>query len=200
MSYYPAKMAVIVPDVVIVDDPQSATPSQLVFLRAFAVLKVERMGSGFKFDELLQVDGTGTASVSLLKALTSLLDPDTSLAGHRLDRVIDALIRVPCGDTHEASCKPALLRLQATLANDVQDVDWYDGDRHRSLPVLAGEYDLPAEWHRPYGERNLNMPERVLSARAQSVWLAIAHEWLTTPELRRATTDYDQWRTAHSII
>ena len=64
---------------------------------------------------------------------------------------------------------------------------------------MASEYDLPAEWHRPQGGRNLNMLERELSAKAQSVWLSIAHEWLTTADLRRAMADYDQWRTAQSI-
>ena len=34
---------------------------------------------------------------------------------------------------------------------------------------------------------------------AQSTWLAIANELLTMNELRRATTDYDQWRTANAI-
>lgn len=201
MSNYPAKMAIVVPDVIIVQgDQQSSNPSPLVFLNAFTVLKVERMGRGFTFDEARLVDYTGTRSADLLKNLTSHLDPDASLAGYRLDRVVDALVRVPSGDPHEASCKPALLRLQAALANEVQDAHWTDGDRHRSLEVLASEYDLPAEWHRPSGERNLNMLERELSAKAQTVWLSIAHEWLTTIELRRATTDYDQWRTAHSIV
>ena len=201
MSNYPGKMAVVVPDVVIVDgDQQTANPSPLVFLSAFAVLTVERMGRGFKFDEVRQVDDTGTQSAHLLKALTAHLDPDATLAGYRLDRVVDALVRVPCGDPHEASCKPALLRLQAALANQVQDAAWYDRDRHRSLEVLAGEYELPANWQRSYGERNVNMLERELSARAQTVWLSIAHEWLTAIELRRAITDYDQWRTAHSIV
>ena len=200
MSNYPGKVAVVVPDVVIAEgDQQAANPTPLVFLNAFAVLTVERMGRGFRFDEVRQVDETGTKSAHLLKAVTSQLDPDTTLAGYRLDRVVDALVRVPCGDPHEASCKPALLRLQAALANEVQDASWYDRDRHPSLEVLAGEYDLPADWHRPYGERSLNMLEHELSARAQTIWLSIAHEWLTTIELRRALADYDQWRTAHSI-
>lgn len=200
MSNYPAKLAVFVPDVIVVDgDQQSSNPSALVFLNAFAILKVERMGRGFMFEEMRQVDSVGTQSAHLLQAMTAHLDPDTSLAGYRLDRVVDALVRVPCGASDEASCKPALLRLQAALVNDVQDPAWYDRDRHRSLEVLAGEYDLPAEWHRHPGERNLNMLERELSARAQTVWLSIAHEWLTTTELRRAIADYDQWRTANSI-
>lgn len=197
---YPGEMTVVVPDIVIAEgDQAAASPTPLVFLNAFAVLKVERAGRGFRFEEAREVDETGTRSAYLLDALTSHLDLDTTLAGYRLDRVIDALVQVPFGDPHEATCKPALLRLKAALANEVQDAHWYDRDRHRSLELLAGEHDLPAEWHRPQGGRNLNMLERELSAKAQSVWLSIAHEWLTTADLRRALADYDQWRTAHSI-
>ncbi len=173
---------------------------RLRYLNAFAILKVERMGRGFKFEEVRQLDQSGTASVDLLGELTSELDSDTTLAGHRLDRVIDAMVRVPCKDQREADCKPALLRLQAALGNEVQDASWYDRDRHRSLEDLAHDYDLPAEWHRKDRQANPNMMERELSAKAQTVWLAIAHEWLTTDELRRAIADYDQWRTAHAIV
>ena len=200
MSIYPAKMAVVVPNFVIVDDDlPKANPTKLVFLDAFAILKVERMGRGFKFEEFRNLDETGTQSANLLNDLASHLDPDTTLAGHRLDRMIDALIRVPCGDPNEGNCKPALLRLQAALTNEVQDAHWWDRDRHRSLEVLASEYALPAEWHRPDRQCVPNKLEQELSAKAQSIWLSIAHEWLTKTELCRATADYDQWRTAHSI-
>ncbi|MEG3153507.1 hypothetical protein [Sphingomonas sp. RB1R13] len=200
MSNYPAKMAVVVPGFVIVDgDQQKANPTKLVYLNGFAILKVERRGRGFKFEEFRQLDETGTQSARLLKDLAFHLDPDTTLAGHRLDLMVDALIRVPCGDQNEAGCKPALLRLQAALTNEVQDAYWWDRDRHRSLEVLASEYALPAEWHRPNRQCNPNKLGQELSAKAQSIWLIIAHEWLTKTELCRATADYDQWRTAHSI-
>lgn len=201
MSNYPAKMAVIVPDFVIVDgDQRYGNSQQLVFLNAFAVLKVERMGRGFKFEEDRQIDETGTRSARLLHTLASHLDPDTTVAGYRLDRVVDALIRVPLGEHNEASSKPALLRLQAALANEVQDAHWLDRDRHRSLEVLAGEYALPAEWHRPHRQISPNKLEQELSARAQTVWLAIAQECLEATELRRALADHDQWRTASAIV
>lgn len=200
MSNYPAKMAVVVPDFVIVDgDQQSGDPPRYVYLNAFAILKIERMGRGFQFDEVRQVDETGNAGCDLLNALAAELEPDASLAGYRLDKVVASLVQVPRDDLNEVSCKPALLRLQAALANDVQDAFWYDGDRHRSLKDLARDYDLPAEWGRRDRQFNPNMLERELSAKAQSVWLAIAHEWLTPDELRRANADYDQWRTAHAI-
>ena len=192
---YPPKMAVIAADFVIVD----ADPRPLVYLSGFSILKVERIGRSFKFDEARRLDETGTASAALLHALTSELDADTSLAGHRLDRLIASLVRVPCDDPNDAKCKPALLRLQAALANEVVDTHWLDRDRHRSLEVLARDYDLPAEWHRPSRNGSPNQLDRELSAKVQCSWLSIAHEWLTNTDLRRATADYDQWRTAHSI-
>ena len=201
MSNYPAKMAVISADFVIVEgNQQSERPHTFAYLNAFAILKVERLGRGFQFEEIRLVDETGTGSVRMLNALAAELDADTSLAGYRLDRLIDAIVRVPCGDVQEAECKPALLRLQASLGNEVHDANWYCHDRHRSLADLARDYDLPAEWDRPSREANANVLERKLSAKGQTVWLAIAHEWLTTDELRRATADYDQWRTANAIV
>lgn len=91
------------------------------------------------------------------------------------------------------------LHLSNGLANEVQDAAWFDRDRYRSLEDLARDYDLPAEWHRATRQGNPNMLERELSAKAQSVWLSIAHELLPMDELRRATADYDQWRTANAI-
>lgn len=200
MSNYPAKMAVVICDfVVATGDQQSCDPSRFVFLNAFSMLKIERIGRGFRFEEIRQLDETGTGGVDLLISLTAEIDDDTSLAGYRLDRMVGSLVRVPCGDACDASCKPGLLKLQAALANDVQDAFWYDRDRHRSLENLASDYDLPAEWHRTTRQGNPNMLERELSAKAQSVWLSIAHELLPMDELRRATADYDQWRTANAI-
>lgn len=198
---YPAKIAVIMPDFIIVDgDQQSRDSSRFVYLNAFCVLQVERMGRGFTFEEIRRVDENGCSGVDLLNALASALNEDTTIAGYRLDKVVASLVQVPRDDLNEANCKAALLRLKAALANDVQDADWYSRDRRRSLEDLARDYDLPAEWHRKTRQANPNMLERELSAKAQAVWLAIAHEWLTTDELRRATADYDQWRTAHAIV
>ena len=200
MSNYPSKLAVVIPDFVIVEGDESrGDPRRFVLLNAFAILRVERLGRGFKFEESRLVDETGTRGVDLLMDLTAHLDADTSLAGHRLDQVIGSLLQVPCDDPRDAACKPALLRLKAALANEVQDAHWFDRDRHRSLDDLAGDYDLPAEWHRATRQGNLNMLERELSAKAQSVWLSIAHELLPMDELRRANADYDHWRTANAI-
>lgn len=200
MSNYPAKMAVVICNfVVVAGDQQSGDPSRFVFLNAFSMLKIERIGRGFRFEEIRQLDETGTGGVDLLISLTAEIDDDTSLAGYRLDRMVGSLVRVPCGDARDASCKPGLLKLQAALAHDVQDAFWYDRDRHRSLEDLARDYDLPAQWHRATRQGNPNMLERELSAKAQSVWLSIAHELLPMDELRRATADYDQWRTANAI-
>jgi hypothetical protein len=136
----------------------------------------------------------------VLDALTSHLDPDDSLAGYRLDRIIASLIRVPDGEPREESALPSLQRLQAALANDVRDAEWYDRVGSHSLEQLASDYALPADWHGPNRQLNPCVLERALSAKAQSVWLLIAHEWLSAEDLRRAMADYDHWRTLSSIV
>lgn len=200
MSNYPAKTAVVICDFVVVDgNQQNGDPSPFCFLNAFSVLRVERIGRGFRFDEIRQFEEPGTGGGDLLMSLADQIDEDTSLAGYRLDQMIGALVRIPCGDPRDAECRPALLKLQAALAHEVQDAFWYDRNRHRSLEDLARDYDLPAEWHRKSQQANPNMLERELSAKAQTVWLSIAHELLPSIDLRRATADYDQWRTANAI-
>lgn len=200
MSHYSAKMAVLAPDFVIAEgDASSSNAQSYVFLRGFAVLKIERQGRGFRFDEVRQIDESGSASIELMKTLTRHLDADASLAGYRLDQIVAALVRLPHGDPQGAAAKPSLQRLQAALANEFQDAAWCDHDRQRSLEQLASDFDLPAEWHRPTRELNPCMLERELSAKAQSIWLAIAHGCLSPDELRRALADYDHWRTANSI-
>ncbi len=200
MSNYPAKMAVVIADFVSIDgDGQSGDPSRFVFLNAFSILKIERRGRGFHFDEIRRIDESGNAGAELLLALADEIDHETSLAGYRIDELVGSLVRVPCGDLRDAECKPALLKLKAMLGNEVQDAFWYDQERHRSLEDLASDYDLPAEWHRHGRQVSPHMLERELSAKAQSVWLSIANELLTTDELRRANADYDQWRTSSAI-
>ena len=203
MSNYPAKMAVLAPNFVTAEgDPNSSNPQNYVFFTAYSVLKVERQGRGFTFDEFRRVDDIhpGTGSIALLTDLISHLDHDDSLAGYRLDRTIAALIRIPYGDPLGATAKAPLQRLKAALANDVQDAFWYDHDRHRTLEQLASDFDLPAEWHRPTRQMNPRILEQELSAKTQSVWLSIAHEWLSPEDLRRAMADYDHWRTLNSIV
>jgi hypothetical protein len=203
MSEYPAKMAIIVPNFVIADANACATHMPyFVYIDAFAVLKVERQGRGFRFSEARHVSDlqSATDSVGVLDALTSHLDPDDSLAGYRLDRIIAALVRVPDGEPRDESAKPSLLRLRAALANDVRDAEWYDRVGSHSLEQLASDYALPADWHDLNRQLNPCVLERALSAKAQSVWLLIAHEWLSAEDLRRAMADYDHWRTLSSIV
>lgn len=197
MSNYPAPLAVIVPEYVTTDESNG---KQYVYLHGFACLNVERRGRGFHFEEHRRVDPTTSASVELFDALTDHLDPQASLAGHRLDRTIAAFVRLPVDDPQEAAAKPALEQLRAVLANEVQDAAWYDRDPHRPLEQLAADFDLPAEWRRPTRQMRSEASERELSAKAQSIWLSIAHACLSSDELRRALADYDQWRTANAIV
>lgn len=202
MSTYPAKLAVIAPAFTI-PHARSGKPidDSYVFLHGFSVLTVERRGRGFAFAETRQIDdGAGAGDdVAVLDALTAQLEADASLAGHRLDRIVAALVRVPDGDAHAADARPSFLRLKAALLNEVHDAAWHDHAGHQSLEGLAERYDLPVEWHRPNRPLDPGMLERELSAKAQCVWLAIAHAGLSPDELRRALADHDQWRTANSI-
>ncbi|WP_333567620.1 hypothetical protein [Sphingorhabdus sp.] len=203
MSEYPAKMAIIAPNFVIAD-AKACAPDRpyFVYIDAFAVLKVERQGRGFRFSEARHVSDlqSGTDSVGVLDALTSQLDPDDSLAGYRLDRIVAGLIRVPDGEPRDEDALPSLQRLKAALANDIRDAEWYDRVGSHSLEQLASDYALPADWHSPNRQLNPCVLERELSAKAQSVWLLIAHEWLSAEDLRRAMADYDHWRTLSSIV
>jgi len=157
MTNYPAKLAVIVPDFTLIDgDNNQGLAESLAFLNGFAVLKVSRAGRGFLFEEVRQVDVTPTASVDLLDALASELDDDTSVVGMRLDRVVDALIRVPQGDVRDQACKPALERIRAALCNAVHDPSWLIEDGLRDLDAVSHQYDLPAEWRQPGRQANPN--------------------------------------------
>lgn len=201
MHSYPAKVAVIVPEFVITAEaPASSTSRPYVFLNGFSILKVERAGRGFRFDETRGIDESGMASVDLLDRLAAEFDEDCSVAGYRLDQVIASLVRVPRDDPRDAKCKPALVQLRSALQNDVHDVHWFaDRPAHRSLEALTERYDLPCEWGRPGTGGNPAMLERRLSARAQAIWLMLAIELLPETESRRAQANYDAWRTAHSI-
>lgn len=84
MSNYPAKMAVLAPHFVIAEGgPNSSNPQRYVFFTTYSVLKIERQGRGFNFDEVRRVDNThpGTDSIALLTELTNHLDHDDNLAG-----------------------------------------------------------------------------------------------------------------------
>ena len=203
MSTYPAKMAIIVPNYVTADDDTgTSNVHNCVFLNAFAVLKIERRGRGFHFNEIRQINEllAVTDSLAVLDDLTSYIEPDDCVAGYRLDRTIAALIRVPFCEPRGATAKASLQRIHAALANDVMDVAWYDHDRKWTLQRLASDYALPADWECPDRQMNPAMLERELSAKAQSIWLSIAHEWLSIQDLRRALADYDVWRTQSSIV
>lgn len=150
MSEYPSKMAIIAPNFVFARaDTGEANMPLLVFIDGFAVLKVERQGRGFRFEEARFVSEfeAPTDCVGVLDALTSHIDPDDSLIGYRLDSIIAALIRIPDGDLRDEDALPALRRLRAALENDIKDAIWYDHIGPRSLEQLASDYALPAEWH-----------------------------------------------------
>lgn len=189
------------PSFVKADDPNGEGPSgRLVFLNGYALLKVERRGSRFCFEEYRRIDETATDGIDLMISLCNELDEDCSIVGLRLDRLIGSLIRVPRGETREEEAKQPLIKLGQALANEIVDAHWF-ADRHydRTLEGMAERHDLPCEWGKPNREANPAMLERQLSARAQGIWLAIAVELLPAADLRRALADYDAWRTGHAI-
>lgn len=198
---YPAKMAVCVPSVTVVDGPDHrGAPYEWVFLDAFALLEVQRDGAGFRFNEVRRLDPSGMRGVDLLKQLTARLDESTAVAGIGLDEISRALELVPRDDLLEASCKAALKRLHVALGNPTFDADWFIGDRLEGLTGVSSAYGLPAQWNHRGREANPAKLERQLSAMAQTIWLVLARELLDDDERRRAHADYDQWRTAHSIV
>ena len=201
MSLYPSKLAVILPQFVIADDPiGEGRLGRFVFLNAYSLFKVERRGTRFCFEEHRRIDETATHSIDLLASLCNEIDEDCSIVGLRLDRLIGSLIRTPRGETREEEAKEPLKKLGLALANEIVDAAWCaDRPSDRTLEGMAERYDLPCEWGKPGREGNPAMLERQLSARAQGVWLAVAVELLPAADLRRALADYDAWRTAHAI-
>lgn len=200
MSNYPAKLAVLAPTFITAHDENAATPERKhTYLIAYSLLSVTRTDDGFQFAEEHPITEKLGESLDLLIRLGKALDVEASLAGKRLDQIVSLLIRTPVGEVREADGIAPLNRLREMLRNPVIDAERYaDRAPARTAEGLAKQFGLDA-LNVDTGERNPAIVARMLSARTQSIWLAIAHEFLPADELSQAIADYNSWRAVYPI-
>ncbi|MCY7281509.1 MAG: hypothetical protein LH610_11575 [Sphingomonas bacterium] len=194
---YPKNLTIIVPAFAVVTDPGDNRnfSQRLVFMSAFAILHANQGPDGrITFRERIEFDRTGDQSIDLFKQLGDELEPDTTLAGWRLDFIVGSLIRLPRDSEREAQGKTPLMKLQFALGAEPVDVGWFDNSG--GLPTLrqaAARHALAAEWDKTACS-NPTLTRQRLSARARTIWAAIADKSLETGDARRkAFASFDQF-------
>lgn len=194
---YPHHMTVISPMFGVIHDPvKGGHSSRLVYLLAFAVLIVTRDESGkLTFNPQIEVDPTQARSMPILEKLGAAMDPDTVLAGFRLDHVVASLIRVPRDSEEEERGKRPLMQILHALGQEPIDAYWFDQggglDTLRQVDIL---YELGAEWDEPGTTYNPARLREQLAARAQSVWLAIAVDRMEEGDGIDAIEQFLEWK------
>lgn len=193
---YPDTVTVIVPEFrVVIDNNPRAFSDRLVFLPAYAVLHASRHDDGhIAFRERIEVDPTGDRTITLLANLAGELESDTTLVGLGLDRQVASLVRLPRDSDREDEAKAPLMRIGLALGNPPIDVAWFDQDGGlRTLTDVAARYGLPADWTDQHSGNPAVVRQR-LSARARSIWAAVADKLLEKGEARRkAFASFDQF-------
>lgn len=194
--HYPAKLTILVPQFrLVVDDNKRAYSDRLMFLSAFALLHAIKSDDGdITFRERVEIDPTGDGSIDLLTHIGSELNSDTALGGWRLDRQIACFIRLPRDSDRENEGRSPLMQFGQALACQPIDVAWFDRDGGlRTLMAAAARHGLAAQWRQP-PTGNAAIVRHRQSARARSVWAAIADELLEQGEDRRkAFASFDRF-------
>lgn len=194
--HYPDNLSVIFPQFrVVVDENAKAYSNRLVFLPVFAVLHAMRQEDGhITFREKIETDPTGDRTMELLTMLGDELDPDITLAGWRLDRMVASLVRLPRDSDRDGEGKTPLLKISQALANSPIDVGWFDRDNGLgTLSEAASRHGLPAQW-RGHKSGNPTLVTPRLSARVRSIWAAIGDKLLEQGDARRkAFVSFDRF-------
>jgi len=195
-------MTVVSPMFGIVQDPANGGHSRrLVYLRGCAVLVVTRDPDGrLSFRQRVEVDLTHTQSLCILEHLGNSIDPDTVLAGFRLDYVMGSLIRVPRDSDEEERGKRPLSQVLLALGQEPIDAYWLDQsgglDTLRQVDIL---YELEANWDEPGMSLNPARLRQQLYGRAQSCWLAIAVDQMEEAESIDAIEQFLEWKKGESM-
>lgn len=201
--FYPNKLNIIAPLFRAVDDGNTrGHSSRLIYLDAFAVLTVARDSNGrFTFEEATGADPIGNGSVSLLAGLVGALDPDAVLCGFRLHDVVGSLVRCPRDSEREAEAEDPFRQLVLALGQNPIDLYWIDADGgFDTLKQLSATFDLPAEWDEAASGPNVLRLRMRLSARAETMWLAIVHHRLTGNDQWQALADFVHWKETSMAI
>ena len=185
---YPKSLTIIMPVFSIVDDPGEKRnfSRRLVFMSAFAVLHANHGTDGrITFRERIEFDPTGDRTIDLLKQLGDELEPDATLAGWHLDQIVGSLVRLPRDSEREAEARTPLMQLQSALHTEPFDVAWFDnGGGLLTLRQVAARHGLEAQWDTRTGSNPILIRRR-LSARARTIWAAIADRMLEQGDARR---------------
>ena len=195
---YPDRLSIVVPMFTVVNDAADTRSfsQRLVFLRAFAILHAVRGGDAqVTFCGKVEFDPTGEHSIDLMVKLGNELEANTTLAGWRLDHMIGSLVRLPRDAEREAEGKTPLMRLKLALGSEPVEVAWFDD--HGGMPTLrqvSARHTLPADWDERISA-NPALIRRRLSARACTIWAAIADRLLTVgDERRKAFASFDHFQ------
>ncbi len=194
---YPNHLTVISPMFGVINDAvKGGHSSRLVYLLAFAVLIVTRDENGkLTFRQQIDIDPTQARSIPILEKLGEAIDPDTVLAGFRLDHVVGSLIRVPRDSEEEERGKRPLMQILLALGQEPIDAYWLDQggglDTLRQVDIL---YELGADWDEPGTTYIAAKLRQQLAARAQSIWLAIAVDRMEEEDGVDAIEQFLEWK------
>lgn len=196
---YPDKLLVICPHLRVVQTPfeRENRTRKVVLLEAFAALRITRSARGrFSFREEYEHDQVGGQSVELLIRLCDIMDDDEpALAAFRLGDLATSLVQVPIGSTNQVRGKVALLHMRNAMMR--QPIDAALLDAQGGMPTLkraALACDLMAEWDEPGAGYNAERLRRQLTARTQSMWVAIAKDRLPANDAWQAMFDFAAWK------
>lgn len=169
---------------------------RLVHLLAYALLIVTVGEQGkLTFKQLVEVDPTQSRSMPILEKLGAAIDPDTVLAGFRLDDVIGSLIRVPRDSEEEERGKRPLMQILLALGQEPIDARWLDQEGGlgtlREVDIL---YALGAEWDEPGTRYNPARLRQQLAARAQAIWLGILVDRMEDGDGIEAIVQFLEWK------
>lgn len=198
---YPDDLLVISPHIRTMMEsfgPKSFT-RKVFYLEGFAALQVKRATNGrFHFRERYEHDQVGDRSVELLICLCGLMaEGQPALAALRLGELASALVQVPLGSVEQVEGKVSLLHMRDAMLR--QPIDAALLDAEGGIPTLkraAFACDLLAEWDEPGAGYNPERLRRQLTARTQSMWVAIAKRRLPAAGVWQAMADFAGWKEA----
>lgn len=198
-----APVSIVVPDFTPVrGTTPDDEPELFMYLTGFAVLTVAYPPGRFTFAETVRVSEDYNHSVRLLAQLTDAIPSGSKLGALNVHKLVSALVRVPRGEPDDRQARASLDRLVEVLEEVPEDLSDYDHETGRAiLDSIGTAHDLEPDWASPHRERNPIANGRRLSARAQTLFLAMIGKHCPDLAIRTAASaDLQAWRASgHSI-